>query len=360
MTPPRGAAPPGIYRPTEEVWWRVARGCRYATFYHTPLWHRLAEESDARLRDRSLALDLSGGGSAILPLLRYRTGPIGVFGETRSTFAGCYGGIIADGPVRADEAERLYREAVGRSRGALRITGNPFAAEAGEPGIVPPPPSTTSPAPFREEEDSTHLLPLDRPFEDVESGFSKGHRSSTTQGRRLGVTTRTAECLEDYRAYHAAYEASLRRWGEDATSRYPRELFERGFRISRDHPDAITLWLAELDGRLVAGAWIFAWNGILHYWHGAAYQEAREVSATNVLLADVIGSACADGRACLDMGPSGGHEGVRAFKRRFGAEERRFVRWNRPSVSDAALRPLGALRRSIARWFGRTADGDLR
>lgn len=174
--------------------------------------------------------------------------------------------------------------------------------------------------------DRTQALRLEQPADAVISRFSRGHRSGISKARRLGVTTRVADTSADVEAYWRAYRASLRRWGRRATSRYPRRLFTNGLRLANEFPDALRLWLAELDGRVVAGAWVFYWNRVAIYWHGAALREGHRTAAVTTLFADVIADAVAQGCAWFDFQPSGGHAGVAEFKRRFGAEPLPFRR----------------------------------
>lgn len=332
------------FRPDEELWWEVAGASEDATFFHTPLWHRLAAATFPSCEDVTAAVELPGGGTAVLPLLRRKEGPAGLLPRVLSTFGGCYGGLVADSPLGAEARGEATRRLLAGHGTRITLTGNPF-------GVARPPADLGT-----VHADSAHLLRLDAPFDTLFGRFSKGHRSSTTQGRRLGVATRRADSLDDYRAYYGIYEASLERWGDDATSRYPWALFERGWRLSRSHAGRIELWLAELEGRVLAGAWVFYWNGVASYWHGASNDEARDVSATNVLLADVIADACSRELRCFDMGPSGGHEGVAAFKRRFGAEAVPFERRVGRGPLARAIRSVGRLGEILSR---RTGEEDV-
>ncbi len=320
----------------ESTWWEVARSCEYATFFHTPLWHRLAERALAGHRDISFSARAASGVRAVVPLLK-TTGPLGPwFGGAVSTFAGCYGGPIADGPLTESERTTLL-EAAGRAAGHVVISGNPLNDEPSRPEG------------FDRTEDSSQLLRLDAPFEALLSRFSKGHRSGTTKGRRAGVIVRRAESLDDYRSYHEIYQAALDRWGDRATSRYPWKLFETAHRLAADHRDRIVLWLGELDERVVAGALVFYWNRHAVYWHGAADDEGRSASATNVVIADAIADAADRGFDWFDFNPSGGHEGVEAFKRRFGCQRMSFARLSRRRTTAAAAQRLAAAARRFAR-----------
>lgn len=316
----------------EAFWWDVAERCDYATFFHTPLWHRLAERALNDCRDISFSAELRSGGRAVFPLLMRPRRYLRLFGEVVSTFAYCYGGPIADSPLTWEERFQLYL-AADQARGRVVLAGNPLGGQDEE-----------CPRGFEMTVETTHMLGLSAPFDEIFAGFSKGHRSSTRQGRRAGVETRRATSIEDYRNYFDMYDAAVERWADSATSRYPWALFQQAHRMAAERPGKMVLWLGELDGCVVAGALVFYWNGHLSYWHGASSERGREASATNVVLADVIEDACGRGLNWFDFNPSGGHEGVAAFKRRFGAEEVPFPRYHR---THAPARFSGALARLI-------------
>lgn len=315
----------------EATWWDVARQCDYATFFHTPLWHRLGTRAVEGSRDISFSAVLPDGTRAVVPLLKLPTRYLRLFGEAVSTFAGCYGGPIADRPLAPGDRSRLYA-AADRVLGRTVLNGNPLAEGREQ-----------RPRGFDEVADTTHLLRLDAPFDEIFSRFSKGHKASTKQGRGAGVVTRVGTSSEDYRRYFALYEAALERWGEDTTSRYPWSLFDESQGLAARHPDEIRLWLGERSGTVVSGALVFYWNRHAVYWHGASNDEGRDVSATNVVLADVIKDACVRGLEWFDLNPSGGHEGVAAFKRRFGAEEVGFPRYRRAHAPARLAHSLGRL-----------------
>jgi SAM-dependent methyltransferase len=318
-------------RPADDAeWLEIARRDPHATFFHTPMWRRLALEGTGDCADASFAASLPSGVRAVFPLqeLQPRNGR-GRY--LLSTYPYGYGGPIADGVLGANDLRRLHRHA---QAAAVTVTGNPRR------------PATPAVAGWSRTELSTQVLDLVPGYEELRRGFSKGHRAAITQARRKGVTTRRATSLDDYRAYHAVYEDSLRRWGDDAGTRYPWTLFETGWRIAQEHPDAVGLWLAEHEGEVVSGAWVFYWNGHAMYWHAATLERAFELRPANLLLADVIEDACRCGFGQLDFGHSGGHKGAEAFKRRFGAAPRPLV--NLEYVTPP-LRATGALRHRLGR-----------
>ncbi|MFQ5700211.1 MAG: lipid II:glycine glycyltransferase FemX [Acidobacteriota bacterium] len=313
----------------------MARASREATFFHTPLWHRLVVRTFPRYRDVSLGATLASGVRVVVPLLEVGRHVKGLFRDHVSTFAGCYGGPIADGPLEDRERSAIQAALLGQPRLAqLQLTSNPFGAD---------------PVELEDHvarEDFTQVLRLGPGCSSVLGGFSDSNRRSIRKARRLGVTIRAAETLADYRAYYGVYEDSLRRWGQRATSRYPVGLFEQGHRLAREHPGHLKLWLAEHEGDVIAGAWVFYWNRHGVYWHGGTMERFFPYRPSNLLQAEVIKDACERGFLYYDFNPSGGHEGVVRFKRSFGAEQRAVRHY---VVSRKLFRMVQAVTRSVGR-----------
>lgn len=315
----------------EKTWWRVAEHCPYATFSHTPAWQTLVLEAFPDLQPATLAAECPDGTLAILPLIRTGSAAKGLLHGQTSTFAGCYGGPIADGPLDDEVVATLYRVAVGRRVATLEVCGNPYA-----PHSLPALTGTHTTT------DTTHVIELSLGHERLRSGYSRSHRNAANRARKAGVQVRESRAEEDYRRYYRLYRDTLERWGDRATSVYPRRLFEAGARLAARHPRHIRLWLAERDGEAVAGAWTFAWNGHLYYWHGASRAEEMSSGVNQLLQDEIIRQAAAEGFRHYDLYPSGGHAGVETFKRRFGARALPLTRWH---YSGRTVNFLQALRR---------------
>jgi len=322
-----------ILHPVDEAsWLDVARACDGATFFHTPLWHQLTLTTWPTFHDATVGVLLPDGTRAVLPLVETARHVRGLFREMVSTFAGNYGGLIADRPLTDEKQRDIYREVLDSMRvGEAHVTGNPYA-----PGPAPEGAASV--------EDFTHVLRLDAGYDAVAAGFWKGCRTSTAKARRAGVTVREAGSVPDFRDYFALYEDSLARWGDQATSSHPWKLFENVAALREKHPANVRLWLADKDGRRVAGALVFYWNRHAVYWHGAALAEAFQHSPTNLLLAEVIRDACDRGIGVFDFNPSGGHVGVARFKESFGAVKLPVVR---SSISRALYRGARAASRAV-------------
>ncbi|WP_251961523.1 lipid II:glycine glycyltransferase FemX [Salinibacter ruber] len=321
-----------IRRPADnEFWWEVAEACEYATFFHSPLWHRLIERTFEQCEDRTVGAVTESGVRMVLPLLKTGEAAKGMMENLMSTYAGCYGGIIADGEVSKEDLASLYDKVQSWDVASLRVNGNPLWSEYDYPVVLPE---------EEVEDDFTQILQLeDKTFEDVKSGFTDGHRSGMHKGERMGVTVREADSIEDYKAYFGAYEDCLRRW-ENPSSEYPWVLFENGYQMAQDNPEHIRLWLAEVEDEVIAGAWFFYWNQHVDYWHAASYEEYFDYRPNNVLLPRVMEDALERGYSYYDFNPSGGHTGVARFKKHFGAKKWPLRRWTLTNKNMDIFRDL--------------------
>jgi lipid II:glycine glycyltransferase (peptidoglycan interpeptide bridge formation enzyme) len=98
---------------------------------------------------------------------------------------------------------------------------------------------------------------------------------------------------------------------------------------------------------------VFYWNRHAVYWHGATYDTYFDYRPNVAVHTEAIRDAVAREYAYYDFNPSGSLEGVIEFKRRFGAEQRPFVRWKYGDEKFAHVRMvrqhLGMLASAIGR-----------
>jgi hypothetical protein len=320
-----------ITKPQRLEWLQLATVSQGATFFHTPYWHDLASQCDGANEDGSLLLALEGGIKVIFPLLKMKHRLRGVFKRSISTFGTCYGGPICRVPL-SREIILSAQQALMRRSPTLILVGNPFSPEQ----VWHPALTLTGM--------STQVLELEGGFESLIKGFSKGHRAAYTKGRREGIVIRSARSNADVDAYYELYTQAIKRWGSSRKP-YPKELFSGIVYLAEQRPQVAELWLAERQGVILAGAVLFYWQGHADYWHGATHEDHHASGATTFLLGEVIRDACERGFARFDFNPSGGHENVAAFKRRFGARE---VSFQRAEYTHGALRVYDRLRQYAA------------
>lgn len=284
-------------------WDAAWRAAPYATFFHARQWAEVWERySDGELRPAPLHVTFDDGEQAVLPFSRQRLFK-GVAQRRLSSPAGTYGGWLGSEGMDERHAAALCAYIL-HTFPELWWRLNPYD------------PLTAALRERATEQDETYAIPLGAGFAAVEAAATHGHRSSARKARRAGVTVRRAAGEDDWRAYFALYEDSLARWGDAASSNYSSKLFDE---LRRLEPGLAELWLATLDDRVIAGALCLYAPRHAVCWHAAALASFFELRPVNLLYFEAIEDACRRGLDWFDFNPSGGHEGVREFKRRFGA-----------------------------------------
>lgn len=315
----------------KDFWWDVAKNCEYATFFHTPIWHQLATQSNTDFSDGSVGFVLDSGVRVVLPtLIQNKSGP---FVSLLSTFEKCYGGIIADGSVSDGELEEIYGSVVNNFR-TIRFDylENPFA------------PKIKHGKDFKQEDNFTHIVTLNSDFDTIFSKFAKNQQTSYRKGLSLGVEVSVAKKIDEYQTYFDVYEDSVRRWEEryGFVHAYNWALFENCHTLAQKYPDAIKLWLAKTDDTIISGALVFYWGNHVIGWHGVTHSDYFKYQPFTVLNTEIIRDCIEKGYKVFDFNPSGGFEGVIKFKESFGTEKTEISRWI--YENDSLLDPLRKFR----------------
>ena len=309
---------------TSEEWDSTWLGCDYSTYFHSREWAEIwAAYSLGRMRPRPLVVTLSDGKRALLPLsASAHLG--GVLRQHVSSPAGTFGGWITTDDLVVDHAVLLGRY-LSEKLGALVWRLNPYDPLLAVSGIEP---SRT---------DDTQVLDLTSGFDAISRKWTKGPvLRAVRRACREGVRVEIASTRDDWRAYYETYEASLQRWSRPSSA-YGWELFDT---IHSRRSPYIRLWCARAEGRVVAGALCFYSMKHVVYWHGAALKEYFPLRPANLLIHEIVKDACERGHVWFDFNPSGGHEGVKAFKKSFGPEVRAsavVIRHSRLQRAYAAL-----------------------
>ena len=279
-------------------------------------------------------LELGNGATIIVPgSIEVRlTGRLRL---RRLSPADTYGGWLAFPPVDQAQADAVVTYMRTRPE-SIRWLINPFlACELVRPGS----PST-----------ETHTLAIDltQGYDRLRGLWSKGHRAAPAQARRNGLSVRLAVTEQDWSEYFAAYLDSIRRWGPSVTSRYDWAVF---LTLSHIDPAMVRLWLAEKDGQIVSGALFFYHPNQIVLWHAATLESFFPLRPANLLIDEAIRHACSLEAHWLDLGPSGGHQGVERFKLGFGP-----VRLGVPVIdrSTPAVGLIRGVRSALRRGWRRT------
>ena len=234
--------------------------------------------------------------------------------------------LAVAGSLTASHVDELYRALDGV--GMLAIHGGAAGSPPSRPGIASP--------------GSTHVLDLHAGFESLWTDtFTSRNRNSCRKADRAGVRVAEEHGDEAVAAYWSLYETASGERGH-ARPPYPRTLFSA--LLDSGHAE---LWLARLDGRVLAGGVMLQGSDDLLYWSGAMDRRHQSVAPSNAVLRRAIRSACARDIDYFDFGASSGNAGVERFKQSFGPTTRAYdsVELSSPSYRvDARWRRRRATR----------------
>jgi hypothetical protein len=294
-------------RPAQaEEWDAIWSQCSYATYFHSREWAEIwSRFKQGKQRPNPLLVMFSDGKEALLPLSAAMW-PGGSGKSFVSSADGKYGGWIAVDPLGREHAI-LMKEFLTTELGHMFWYINPYDDLVATIGLD---------ANFHDE---THAVNLDKGFDAVYGGWSSACRRAERKARRSGVLVRCAQTEEEWREYYyLVYEDSLRRWGDQTLGQVDWALFQEMFNRQSDH---IKLWLATTtDELIVAGALMCYAKKHIFYWHGAALEDYFALRPVNLLFSEIMRDACDKCYRWLDFGLSAGIEGVRRFKKNFGAK----------------------------------------
>ncbi len=285
-----------------EEWDAAWRSCPSATYFQSRDWAETwAAYQPKELRPDARLVRFADGDEVILPFTRQR-----VLGGLVSRWWGSpmttYGGWLSRHPLGQAQIESLCGY-VRERLGCVTWRMNPYDSRPTEIADG-----------WECEPDDTLALSLGCGYEALWEGCAHGHRRAARKAERNGVTVRATVSHGDWTAYAAAYEDSVRRWG--AGGALGAALFEE---MERRAGEWSTLWVAELDGRVVGGLLCLYAPHHVACWHSAVLEEALPLSPMPLLFFTAIGDACRRGIEWFDFNPSKGLPGVEEFKRRFGA-----------------------------------------
>jgi hypothetical protein len=288
--------------PSLEEWDFIWRECSYATYFHSRQWAEIWKDyTDGKIVPAPKLVEFTDGKKVLLPL-SLELGKNKRSSRYISSPAGTFGGWIASDPIGIEHSS-ILQELLFKRIGNLSCRINPYN------------PHMQSILQQGSIHDETHTLCLLDGFDALYKRWTKGHRSAVTKATREGVAIKLGTEWHEWMQYFEVYKDSLMRWGDRATSRYNEKLFSLLYENSGHN---VRLWLAYKDQVLVAGAVCLYSRKHVVYWHGAALQEYFFLRPVNLILYEAIKNACEEGRKWFDFNPSGGHEGVKSFKKSFG------------------------------------------
>lgn len=293
-----------------EEWRKIAEGCEYATFFHTPLWSQIFSTTYPEIEVSTKKFVFDDGKIAILPLIKMKRYK-GLVKSYISSAAGVYGGIISKDRIEQKEITKIALSLTKPNIASISITGNPFSA-------------CDLPNRFNIRSDFTQIIRLDKDEKEIWADYKHSNRNKINKARRTGLSFREAKNYEEWKEYYSIYQEALKRWGDSATSKYPFSLFENMFKVRNP---SIKLWLVVIDGKIVGGNLNFYHNAHCVEWHASFLSDYFKYGIRNFLVHNIIIDANTRGYKYYDFNPSGGHEGTARFKESFGAKRLQVKRW---------------------------------
>jgi hypothetical protein len=290
----------------QKLWDDIVLNANGSTYFHTYEWSKIIELSFPNYSIATKAFVFDDGIIAILPLIQSKR----FFGLRKSYISmvpGVYGGILSNGKLTPEQINDIYK-AISKECSYLSIIGNPYLKQ-------------DMPAFLNADSMFTHVLDLEIGLDEIWKNYSKGHKRSINKAKRSEIFHRVAESVEDYVDYFKVYEDSLRRWGDNASSRYSFNFFENIYNMKSKN---IKLHLAVVDGKTISGILMLYHRNHVVYWHGATLEDFFEYNPSKYLQNEVIIDSYENGYKYYDFNPSGGHKGVISFKEGFGAKKINF------------------------------------
>jgi hypothetical protein len=291
-------------------WDAIWRQCSCATYFHSREWAEIwSRYKQGKVRPNPLLVMFTDGKEALLPL-SCAMWPGGSGKSFVSSADGTYGGWIAVDPIGREHAI-LMKEFLTKELGHLFWYINPYD------GLVAATEVDRDPRYCIHYE--THAIDVERGFDAVYSDWSSACRRAERKARKSGMLVKVADTEEEWHEYYRAYEDSIRRWGERALGPLTDwALFQEMFDRQSEH---IKLWLATTKGGDVAAGVVMCYARTHAFaWHAAALEDHFALRPFNRLYYEIIKDACDRRARWFDFGPSAGLEGVRRFKKNFGAK----------------------------------------
>ena len=288
-------------------WEEIAANSPEATYFHTPQWYDtiLHKEHYNGYRPATLVFEFNDNRVLFPCLQKLSSLPFKKKYRIKSDALGWYGGIVPEKPLDNAHYNAVYAYLFHLQRASITVNANPFSPHRLPDAFL-----------LNRDDNFTQAVNLLQNEGAIYAAFSRGVKSNINQAKKKGVQIERGSGSSALNSYYRLYQQTLKRWGAAAQIRYSRSFFERVFQNAGDNA---TLWIALVNGKPVAGVIVLYWNRVATFWQGAADDTYFSYYPNNLLHWHIICDARKRGYSCYDFGPSGGIDGVVAFKKSFGA-----------------------------------------
>jgi hypothetical protein len=330
-----------------DVWEEVYRADPFALVSQSPAWVD-AMCGPRGLEDASRLYEGTEGRLLVLPLLR-RTPAGRALAIEGSYLPGWgYGGLLAPGGVRPEEAAAVSAELAGRRVLRQSVTPNPLLVDVWSAAAASWPIRLSSLA---------HVLDLEGSFEKVWSSRFHGNvRTGARRAEREGVTVECDTSGRLVSEFYGLLSKSVDRWARQqhepqglARWRFRRSNPIESFQaLAQGLGERCRIWIARVEDRPAAGIVVLQ-DLNASYTRGAMDEELARYRANHLLHTLAIEEACRAGCRHYHFGTTGAQTKLAQFKERFGARPYASLEYRHERLPITALnqRVRGAVKRLI-------------
>ncbi len=276
--------------------------------------------------------ELQNGVKFVLPLCSIRR--LGILNSVHSVYDGCYGGLIADGPLSEVDYAAIWKQI-------------PIAANTNFALVCVPGSDYDCPRPDFETDCflSSEVWLEGLTFEEVYKKFTKSRKEDYRRGVKHDLQFRPADYTNLSAEFDILYdlyaETVEKRWKGDVLG----DILDRGYlekfqKVVEKYPNNFHLWFVELDGEPISMATAFDWNKRLDGWIMASRPEYFKIKPAVFILTNILQFATENDYRLFHFGPNGDNTGLVDFKRRFGADTVSYQTWFKQSPLHKLLSKL--------------------
>ena len=326
----------------EAEWDELVRGVPWATVHHAYRYGRLLEACFGYLRPAYRVIEADGRLVAAVPLMQFAVG--GLFTSLQSLPFDIYGGPLLR-PDRQDDPA-LHR-AIARDLDNEAARVGAFELRLSIPVSAPPAVWRTVQAvgPATMKETDCPVLDLERPLDQVRSGYRPETRRALRSSARGGITVESNAATDVVQSLYPLYRARMREIGATVKPwRFIDGIIEQRLGVP---------FVARQRALPVGFLILLVTPAIAIYWISAIEPRAAGARPMNALLDAAIEWSHGAAIPRFSFGESHGRPGLLRFKQGFGPQSGRHmvaVRTYRPGIQRAWRMLEPAARRTYAAW----------
>jgi CelD/BcsL family acetyltransferase involved in cellulose biosynthesis len=248
-----------------------------------------------------------------LPVLEELRLNVPIFREYHSLPWGCYGSVVVRDGIDASVCSSLLMRFLSlvKGRHVYRTTMVDFT---GTGRFLADYASKTTKV-------FTHVLPLDRPFEEIYANYDYTIKKNIAKSKRNNVVVRDVRTLDEVDDYYDMTCAIAKKYDRPA---YSRELFRSIYRFMVPRGEA-RFTLAFHDDKPLAGALHIIGHGQIFNWLTASYADGLEYRPNDALDSFMIEWASRNGVKSYNFGGSPSDAtGLIRFKEKWGARKKSY------------------------------------